>query len=70
VKVCNMTEMWMDVLEGIGRLAADLPGTEILIVGDHAPPLWSRAGRALFRPGRVPWFHLKPVGAVHAEAAR
>ncbi len=37
--VCYMTEMWLDVLTGLARLTAEVPPTEILIVGDHAPPL-------------------------------
>lgn len=60
VEVCYMTEMWMDVFEAIGRMTADLPPTEILLVGDHAPPLWSKAGRRLFTPGQVTWVRLTP----------
>jgi hypothetical protein len=58
--VCNLTEMWLDVLDKVAAMAtaADLPPTEILIVGDHAPPLWSRQGRRLFEPGKVTWFRL------------
>ena len=36
------------------------PPFEILVVGDHAPPLWSRQGRGLFVPGAVSWFRLSP----------
>ena len=55
-----MTEMWLEVLDKVATLAtaADLPPTEILVVGDHAPPLWSRRGRSLFEPGKVTWFRL------------
>jgi hypothetical protein len=59
-EVCFMTEMWMDVLEALAKMTADVPPTEILIVGDHAPPLWSKSGRHLFVPGKVPWFRLTP----------
>ena len=59
-EVCAMTELWLDVLHGIVDLAVARPKTEILIVGDHAPPLWSRAGRNLFVPGKVPWIRLTP----------
>jgi phosphoglycerol transferase MdoB-like AlkP superfamily enzyme len=68
VEVCYMTEIWLDVLRGLVNLTADIPPTEILIVGDHAPPLWSKAGRNLFTPGKVPWIRLKPVPQVHAQA--
>jgi len=60
VEVCYMTEMWMDLFETVAKLTADLPPTEILLVGDHAPPLWSKAGRRLFAPGKVTWVRLTP----------
>jgi len=59
-EVCNMTELWLDLFDAISRMAIELPQTEILITGDHAPPLWSKAGRALFVPGQVPWIRLTP----------
>jgi hypothetical protein len=31
-----------------------------MLVGDHAPPLWSKAGRNLFTPGKVTWVRLTP----------
>jgi hypothetical protein len=60
VEVCYMTEMWIDLFEGVARVAADIAPMEILIVGDHAPPLWSKAGRELFTPGKVTWIRLTP----------
>jgi Sulfatase len=60
VEVCDMTEMWLDLWESIIRLTTDVPATEILLVGDHAPPLWSKAGRQLFTPGQVTWVRLTP----------
>lgn len=66
VEVCYMTEMWMDVFEAIARMTANIPETEILLVGDHAPPLWSKAGRRLFEPGKVTWVRLTP----RADASR
>jgi hypothetical protein len=70
VEVCHMTEMWIDLFERMAQLALDRPGTEILLVGDHAPPLWSRAGRRLFTPGQVSWVRLspRPCGAGDAAA--
>jgi hypothetical protein len=59
-EVCSMTEMWMDVFEEVAKMTADLPPTDILLVGDHAPPLWSKAGRRLFAPGKVTWVRLTP----------
>ncbi len=37
-----------------------MPPTDILIVGDHAPPLWYRKARDLFTTGEVSWFRLSP----------
>lgn len=58
--VCRMTELWTDLFARLAATTADLPPTEILIVGDHAPPLWSRSGRELFEPGQVSWIRLSP----------
>jgi len=56
-EVCDMAGMWFDVFDAVARLATvdAKPAIDILIVGDHAPPLWSRKQRALFKPGLVPW---------------
>jgi hypothetical protein len=66
--VCYMTEMWVDLMQALAKLTADIPPTEILIVGDHAPPLWSKAGRHLFTPGKVTWVRMTPRS--NAVAAR
>ena len=50
----------MDLFDSIARAVADLPPMEILVVGDHAPPLWSKVGRNLFTPGQVTWVRLAP----------
>ncbi len=60
-EVCAMVEVWQDVFEAVARLAVAHPGTEILLVGDHAPPLWRRSARDAFAPGRVPWIRLSPI---------
>ncbi len=59
-EVCYSAEMWSDLLSSLARMTADIPPTDILIVGDHAPPLWSKAGRNLFTPGKVQWVRLTP----------
>jgi hypothetical protein len=60
--VCRMGELWRDLFDAIAKLAVDpaLAPAEIMIVGDHAPPLWSRAGRERFVPGQVAWYRLTP----------
>jgi hypothetical protein len=59
-EVCAMAEIWEDLFAAVSRLAIRNPGTEILLVGDHAPPLWRRAARVRFEPDRVPWIRLAP----------
>ena len=60
--VCQMAELWHDVFVSVSKLALDpsIGPAEILVVGDHAPPLWSRRARAQFEPGIVPWYRLTP----------
>lgn len=60
--VCEMAELWHDVFASVSKLALDpsIGPAEILVVGDHAPPLWSRQARAQFEPGIVPWYRLTP----------
>lgn len=60
--VCRMAELWHDVFTVVAKIARDpaVAPAEILVVGDHAPPLWSRRGRAQFTPGEVAWYRLQP----------
>ncbi|MGX7706116.1 sulfatase-like hydrolase/transferase [Methylobacterium sp. Gmos1] len=60
-EVCLMVEIWQDVFAAVSRIARAHPGTEIMLVGDHAPPLWRRKARDAFEPGRVPWIRLAPI---------
>lgn len=61
-QVCRMAELWHDVFTVVATIARDpaVAPAEILVVGDHAPPLWSRRGRAQFAPGEVAWYRLQP----------
>lgn len=61
-RVCRMAELWHDVFDAVAKLALnpDIGPAEILVVGDHAPPLWSKRGRAEFEAGKVPWYRLTP----------
>ena len=60
--VCRMAELWHDVFAAVATLALDpaIAPAEILIVGDHAPPLWSKRGREQFEAGKVAWYRLTP----------
>ena len=56
-----MSEQWLNVSHLVRRIALNenLKNTEILLVGDHHPPLFTRKARRLFKPGEVAWLHLK-----------
>jgi len=60
--VCRMAELWHDFFNTLSRVALDpsIGPAEILVVGDHAPPLWSRRGRSSFAAGKVAWYRLTP----------
>ncbi|MBO6855739.1 sulfatase-like hydrolase/transferase [Roseibium sp.] len=62
VELCRMAEQWVNVSHLVKAIALDesLAETEIVLVGDHHPPLFSRSARNKFAPGRVAWLHLKP----------
>jgi hypothetical protein len=68
--VCRMGELWRDLFTAIAQVALDpaIGPAEIVIVGDHAPPLWSRRGRAMFAPGQVAWYRLTPNDSAVAAA--
>jgi hypothetical protein len=61
-RVCRMAELWHDVFNVVAKIARDpaVAPADILVVGDHAPPLWSKRGRAQFVPGQVAWYRLQP----------
>ncbi|MDB5601743.1 MAG: sulfatase [Xanthobacteraceae bacterium] len=61
--VCVMSSMWRQVFGTVARLALDprIGPADVLVVGDHAPPLWSTRERGLFEPGRVAWYRLSPI---------
>ena len=69
VDVCRITSLWSDLMEQIAKVVVDptLPPTAIMIVGDHAPPFWSRKARNAFRVGEVSWISLMPRTAVHPK---
>jgi hypothetical protein len=61
-RICRMAELWHDVFTVVASIARDpaVGPADILVVGDHAPPLWSKRGRAEFAPGQVAWYRLQP----------
>jgi hypothetical protein len=65
-----MAELWRDVFASVARLALDprIGPAEIVMVGDHAPPFWSRQARGQFEPGKVAWYRLTPREDVMASS--
>lgn len=56
-RTCTLGRLWTNVMSRLARRLA-APGAapaDILIVGDHAPPLFLPADRDQFVPGLVPW---------------
>jgi hypothetical protein len=70
-RVCRMAELWHDVFAAVAQLALDpaIGPAEILLVGDHAPPLWSKKGREEFEAGKVPWYRLTPRDRIPTTTA-
>ena len=60
-QTCAMGDIWARTFRAVADIAlAEESGLQILLVGDHAPPSWTRRGRALFEPGIVRWISLTP----------
>ncbi len=59
---CDLMSMVVKVERAVTDVALrqDLPQTEFLIVGDHAPPFTFKKRRALFSQTEVPFVHLMP----------
>jgi uncharacterized membrane protein len=59
--ICRLFSLWHQVDKSLAAMLTDpaLPPTDVLIVGDHAPPLLDRSQRSQFDGGRVPWVLLK-----------
>ena len=69
--VCYLSQMWADIVTKVVTIATDpaLPPTDILIVGDHHTPLFTRTARSLFAPGEVAWFALKSKASRNSAVA-
>jgi hypothetical protein len=59
---CNLLGLVIRAERAIAKVAVrpDLPETEFVIVGDHAPPFIQRTRRETFSQQEVSYFHLKP----------
>lgn len=70
--VCRMAELWHDVFRVVKTIALNpaVGPADILVVGDHAPPLWSKRGRNMFAAGQVAWYRLRPREGVTTASLR
>lgn len=68
-RVCDLTELWVDVFDSVAAIAQDpaLPPTDILIVGDHPTPLWEREAAEHFTPHKIQWHLLRDDRDIPAE---
>lgn len=59
--LCRLFQLHHDLADSISAMAMspDLPPTDILIVGDHKPPMFDRASNARFEQRLVPWIYLR-----------
>jgi hypothetical protein len=59
--ICRMFKVHRALANSIDELvmSPDLPPVDILIVGDHRPPLFGRESNARFSQERVPWVYLR-----------
>lgn len=60
---CDLTEIWMGVFDTVASIAADpnMPPLDIMVVGDHNTPMWSRSAVRHFRPGLIDWYKLEYI---------
>ena len=63
---CDLTEIWMGVFDTVASIAADpnMPPLDIMVVGDHNTPMWSRSAVRHFRPGLIDWYKLEYIAPV------
>jgi hypothetical protein len=58
---CRMLMLWDESFGALARemTKPDFPQTDVLIVGDHMPPFFSRKQRSAFDNNKVPWILLR-----------
>jgi hypothetical protein len=58
---CELTEIWMEVFDKVAEIATDpnVRPVDILVVGDHNTPMWSRDAFRHFVNGKVDWYYLE-----------
>ena len=58
---CELTELWSGIFDQVADIARDpaTPPVDILVVGDHATPMWRRDSFGHFVNGKVDWYLLE-----------
>lgn len=58
---CQLTEIWSGVFDKVAAIMQDpgMPPLDILIVGDHNTPMWSRDAYRHFVPSKVDWYFIE-----------
>ena len=71
-RVCTLGRMWAGIIEKLAKGLAEpgLPPMDVLIVGDHAPPLFLPSDRRQFRPNVVPWILIQSPNGTPLIRAR
>jgi hypothetical protein len=66
---CELTEIWADVFDKVAAIAADpaMPPLDIVVVGDHNTPMWSRSAFGHFINRKVDWYYLEDARPVRQE---
>jgi hypothetical protein len=65
---CRMLLLWDEAFGALTHemTQTDFPETDVLIVGDHMPPFYSRKQRSAFEKDDVPWILLRAKSARYA----
>lgn len=68
---CELTEIWAGVFDSVAAIMRDpaTPPLDILVVGDHNTPMWSRDAYRHFVPDKVDWYFLEDRRTVAADPA-
>ena len=71
-QLCRLFSVHRQLADAIDAMAMDpaLPPTDILIVGDHMPPLFDRDSRMRFDGSHVPWILLRSKAGRETGPAR
>jgi hypothetical protein len=72
ITACQLTEIWMGVFDSVAKIANDpkMPPLDIVVVGDHNTPMWSRSAQQHFIGDKVDWYYLEHKGGNLPETGK